>query len=270
MDNIEKYLVFKNEKEKKDIIQYLNEKKLFIDDLTMESMINVVSAAKNNLNEELSELANYKSDFFQNRIYASIINAKNQKINNLINMYNQSNSYNKINFKNNIINFNNITTIDNIKLEIDNFNYDIPINFELIFYCYDGEIIKKNIIPFNYSGIYSEYVDLSDPNPQSIFSVANKNNLYFYSCNYSDKGFSLGTEVFLSKNKDYSFDSNGRIIFDKNKMEHKQIIVKYQPNENAYEINHLLKRLYKIELIINNDKMDINENLNKRLVLFNE
>lgn len=270
MDNIEQYLVFKSEDEKKDIITYLNNKTLYINDLTLESITNVISAAKNNLNEELKELVNYESDFFQNRIYTSVINAKNLKINNLIDMYNQSNSYNKINFVNNLVNFKNITTIDNLKLEIENFNYDIPISFQLVLYCYDGEIISKNIIPFNYSGIYTEYINLKENNAESIFSVSNKNNLYFYSCSYTNKGFTLGSEIILEKNKDYSFDKNGKIIFDKNIIQYKEFIIKYQPNENAYEINNLLKRLYKIELIVNNDKMNVNENLKKRLVLFNE
>lgn len=268
--DIEQYLVFKSDKEKKDIINYLNTKQLYIDDLTLESMINVVSSAKNNLNEELKELMQYKSDFIKSRIYTSIINAKNEKINKLIDMYNQSNSYNKIQFTNNVINFQNITTVDNLKLEIENFNYDIPMNFQFVMYSYDGEIITKDIIPFNYSGLYSEYIDINLTEPKSIFSVSNKNNIYFYSCTYTEKGFVLGNEIKLEKNKDYDFDGSGKLVFDKNVMQYKEILIKYQPNENAYEITNILKRLYKIELIINNDKMNFNGNFKKRLVMFGE
>lgn len=267
---IEQYLVFKSDKEKKDIISFLENKELYIDDLTLESMTNVISAAKNNLNEELKELANYKSDFFKNRIYASIIKAKNEKINNLIDMYNQANSYNKTQFVNNVVTFKNITTVDNLKLEIDDFNYDIPINFQFVLYSYDGEIITKDIIPFNYSGLYSEYINLEETEePKSVFTVSNKNNLYFYSCVYTSNGFTLGTEIKLEKNKHYSFDNEGHLVFDKNVMEYSEILIKYQPNENAYEIN-LYKRLYKIELIAINDKIDFNRNLKKRLVMFND
>lgn len=268
MNLTEQYLIFKSEQEKQDIVNYLNTKQLYINDLTLESMTNVVSAAKNNLNEELKELMQYKSDFINSRIYTSIINARNEKINKLIDMYNQSNSYNKIQFVNNVINFSNITTVDNLKLEIENFNYDIPMNFQFVLYGYDGEIITKDIIPFNYSGLYSEYINLSLDEPKSIFSAANKNNIYFYSCTYTDKGFSLGTEIKLERNKDYSFDNNGHIVFDKEIMQYKEILIKYQPNENAYEITDILKRLYKIELTINNDKMNLNDKFKKRLVMF--
>lgn len=265
------FFIFKSEKEKQDILNYINTKKLYIDDLTLESMTNVISAAKNNLNEELKELMQYKSDFVQSRIYTSIIDAKNEKISKLIDMYNQSNSYNKMQFVNNVIVFPNITSVDDLKLEIDNFNYDIPINFQLVLYSYDGEIITKNIIPFNYSGLYTEYINMNEQSqPKSIFSVSNKNNIFFYSCIYTNKGFTLGSEIHLIKNKDYSFDNNGNIIFDKEIIQHKEIIIKYQPNENAYELRDIFKRLYKIELIVNNDKMNINEKMKKRLVMFNE
>lgn len=270
MNLVEQYLIFKNEKEKNDIINYLNTKKLYIDDFTLESMTNVISAAKNNLNEELKELMQYKSDFVKSRIYTSIIDARNEKINKLIDMYNQSNSYNKIQFINNVIEFGSITTVDDLKLEIENFNYDIPMSFQFVLYSYDGEIIRKNIIPFNYSGLYTEYINIKSGDLQSLFSVSNKNNIYFYSCSYNNKSFTLGTEIKLEKNKDYSFDSSGKIIFDSEAIQHKEIIIKYQPNENAYEIKDIFKRLYKIELIVNNDKMNVNENFKKRLVMFND
>lgn len=268
MNLTEQYLIFKSDEEKKDIVNYLNTKQLYINDLTLESMTNVISSAKNNLNEELKELMQYKSDFINSRIYTSIINAQNEKINKLIDMYNQSNSYNKIQFINNVINFSSITTVDNLKLEIENFNYDIPINFELILYSYDGEMIVKNIIPFNYSGLYSEYINIDYDEPISLFSVSNKNNIYFYSCTYNEKGFTLGSEIKLEKNKDYAFDKDGKIVFDKNSMQHKEILIKYQPNENAYEITDIFKRLYKIELTVNNDKMNLNGKFKKRLVMF--
>lgn len=270
MNLVEQFLVFKSEKEKNDIVNYLNTKELYIDDFTLESMTNVVSAAKNNLNEELKELVQYKSDFVKSRIYTSIINAKNEKINKLIDMYNESNSYNKIQFVNNVINFKNITTVDDLKLEIENFNYDIPMSFQFVMYSYDGEIITKNIIPFNYSGIYTEYINIKTDEPQSIFSVSNKNNIYFYSCHYTEKGFTLGSEIQLKKNKDYSFDNSGKIVFDKDLIQYKEIMVKYQPNENAYELKDIFKRLYKIELIVNNDKMNVNEKFKKKLVMFND
>lgn len=266
----QEYLIFKSPEEKAHILSYLNDKKLFIDDLTIESLINVVSAAKSNLNEELKEIANYKPDFTINQVYSSIINAHNKKINKLVDLYNNSNSYNKINFKDNVITFSNITTINSVKLEVDNFSYDIPIQFELIFYTYDNEIIKKNIIPFNFSGIYSEYIDLSTSEmPTSVFSVSNKNNLYFYSCSYSQNKFQLGNEISLEYNKDYSFDKNGKIVFDKEECEHNEILIMYQPNENAFELD-IFKKIYKIELIPINDKIEINHMLKKRLVFFND
>ena len=267
----EEYLIFKSPEEKKDIINFLNNKQLQIKDLTIESLINIISCAKSNLNEELKKLVAYKPDFINNQVYSSIIDAKNNKISKLVDLYNNSNSYNKLLFKDNTINFSNITTIDSVKLEIDNFSYDIPLNFQLVMYAYDGEIIYRNIIPFNFSGIYSEYIDLKNSeSSSSLFTVSNKNNIYFYSCVYTKDKFELGRELNLKYNKDYSFDKEGHLIFDKEQTEYDEVVIMYQPNENAFEITNLLKRLYKIELIVDNDKIDINRNFTKRLVLFND
>lgn len=268
MHSTEEFLIFKSENEKNKIIDFLTNKKISIDDLTVESIVNSVSAAKNNLNEELKNLLQYKFESYNSNLYSSIIQAKNNQIDNLISLYNGSNYFNKTTFVNDIIEFNSITTIEKVKLEIDNFDYFIPINLSLNFYTYDGEIITKNIVPFDYNGLYNEYFEIKN-NTKSLFKVANKNNLYFYTCIYNDKGFSLGSEIKLEKNIEYSFDKDGYLILDSSKIPHAEILVKYQPNENSFELT-INKRCSKIELVSDNDKLGIKNKLIKRLVLFDE
>lgn len=266
MHSTNDFLLFKTDEEKNKIRYALTNKQLTLDNLTIEDLVNTLSCAKNNLNEELKRVLNYKIEPYNANIYSSIIDAKNNHIDNLINLYNDSNTYNKIKFKNNTIEFSNITTVEKIKLEINGFDYSIPIEFNLIFYTYDGEILKKEILPYDYDGLYNEYFKLSDKT-KSIFPIANKNNLYIYSCSYTNKKFEIGSELELKKNTDYSFDLNGHLIIDNDKVKHKELLVKYQPNQNSFEID-INKRCRKIELEIINDKLNISDNFVKELVFF--
>lgn len=138
MHSTSEFLLFKTDEEKTKIKKALSNKQLKIDKLNIEDLINTLSCAKNNLNEELKKVLNYKIDPYNVNIYTSIIEAKNNHIDNLISLYNNSNVYNKIKFKNNVIEFSSITTIENVKLKIEGFDYGIPIEFNLIFYTYDG------------------------------------------------------------------------------------------------------------------------------------
>ena len=40
----------------------------------------------------------------------------------------------------------------------------------------------------------------------------NKNNIYFYTCNYNNQLFKLGNEVYLKEEIDYSFENNKLIL----------------------------------------------------------
>lgn len=267
MHSTNDFLLFKTEEEKNKIKSSLMEKQFKIDAFNIEELINVISCVKNALNDELQKSLDYKIDPYNLNIYTSVIQAKNNHIDELIKLYNNSNTYNKLRFKDNIINFSSITTIEKIKLEIEGFDYSIPMEFNLIFYTYDGEVIKKEILPYDYDGLYNEYFLLSEKN-KSIFPVANKNNIYIYSCNYDDKKFELGNELTeLEKNIDYTYDFNGYLVFDKEKVQHKEILVKYQPNQNSFELA-INKRCKKIELEVVNDKLGIQNKLIKELVLF--
>lgn len=261
------FLLFKTNKEKTKIKSALTDKQLKLDNLTIEDLINTLSCAKNNFNEELRKVSNYNIETYNANIYTSIIDAKNKHIDNLINLYNNSNAYNKIKFNNNLIEFSTITTIENVKLEIEGFDYSIPLEFNLNFYTYDGEILKKEILPYDYDGLYNEYFLLSEKN-KSIFPVANKNNIYIYSCTYGNKKFEIGNELTeLEKNIDYSYDLNGYLVLDNERIHHKEILIKYQPNKNSFEIP-INKRCRKIELEVLNDKLNINNKFTKELVLF--
>ena len=54
------FLLFKTDKEKTKIKSALTNKQLKLDNLTIEDLINTLSCAKNNLNEELRIVLNYK------------------------------------------------------------------------------------------------------------------------------------------------------------------------------------------------------------------
>ena len=49
MNLTEQYLIFKSEKEKNDIVNYLNTKELYIDNFTLESMTNVITVSYTHL-----------------------------------------------------------------------------------------------------------------------------------------------------------------------------------------------------------------------------
>lgn len=261
---MEAFLNFKTKKEKDDIIKWLTLKQISCDEITIENLVNIISSCKNNLNEEIrycSELTDFKNN---DTLYKNIIYAKNQKISNLIDMYNDSNTYNKIMFKDNVIKFSKTTFIKKIKLDIENFNYDIPIQYKIVFYTYDGEIIEHNIIPYNYNGLFNEYLPKNID--KTTFKVANKDSIFVYNCIYNYKGFTLGKELKLKRKLQYDFD-NGYLIFDRNKIDDEEIFVKYQPNEDAFEFD-INKKIVKIELKVMNDKLDSDKKYQKKLVMF--
>lgn len=263
MSNIKKYMQLKTQEEKNNIERQLLSKTLSIENFTLENLIDLIGVAKTNLNNEIKDFVNLKNEDYNNNLYVNVIKAKNQKIDKLILDYNEGLFNNKIEFKDNKIIFDNIKQINNIKLEIDNFNYDVPIDFVIKINCYDGESLKLNIIPFNYDGLFSEYFDISKNNSSS-YEINNKNNIYFYTCSYNNQLFKLGNEVYLKEEIDYSFENN-KLYFN-NDIVYKELLVKYIPSYKNYEFN-INKKVKSIELIPLNDKKNINVNFNKRLVI---
>lgn len=261
---LEEFLKFKSEKEKKDILQWLTIKNIKCEEITIENLVNIISCCKNNLNEEIKyceQLTGLKS---KDSLYNTIVKAKNNKLDYLIDLYNDSNTYNKITFKNNSITFSKTTFLKKIKLEIDSFDYSVPINYSISFFTYDGEEVVYNIIPYNYNGLFTEYI--GEGVSQSLFKVANKNTIYFYNCTYNENGFVLGKELSLEKKVAYDFQ-NGYIVFDRDKIDDKELFIKYQPNQNSFEFD-INKKIIKIDIKAINDKMDIDKNYTKRLVIF--
>ena len=94
--------------------------------------------------------------------------------------------------------------------------------------------------------------------------IDNKENIYFYSCIFNDKNFKLGNELNLKYNTDYSFENN-KLYFSEN-IKHEEIIVKYLPSFNSYEI-HVNKKVRTIELVALNDKNGIDLKIKKSLVI---
>lgn len=263
MSNIKKYMQLKTQEEKNDIERQLLSKTLSIEKFSLENLIDLISVAKTNLNNEIKDFTSISLDDFNNNLYTSVIKAKNKKIDKLILDYNQGIFNNKIKFENNKIIFDTIRQINKIKLEIDNFAYDIPIDFIIKINCYDGESIRQKIIPFNYNGLFSEYFNLNESNI-SNYEINNKNNIYFYTCHYNNQIFKLGNEIQLKEEIDYGFEDN-KLYFN-NDLQYRELLIKYIPSYKNYELD-INKKVKSIELLPINDKKNINFNLIKRLVI---
>ncbi|MGL5962843.1 MAG: hypothetical protein ACRCZ2_00355, partial [Fusobacteriaceae bacterium] len=177
-----------------------------------------------------------------------------------------NNTHNKTQFsQENKITFEKITTIKRASLEIESFDYETPIDIKLVFNTNDGEVLMYDVIPYDYNGLYKELLVFEEFNT-TRFKVANKDNLYFYTCEYGEDYFVMGKEIKLQRRKDYDFDFDGRLVFVGNRLEKQNVVVMYQPNENAYEIP-LDKKLISVDLVIENDFTNFAKNKTKRLVV---
>lgn len=263
---IEKFLVLIPEKNKEKIKQWLKNKEIQIDSITLNEMVYSISTTKQLLNEEIEFCSKITEPTFGVNLKAALINAKENKIEKLIDTYNSSNTYNKTKFnEKNEINFDKITTIKKMSLEIENFDYEVPISIKAVFTTHDGEIISKNIIPFNFNGLYKELISTNEFST-SKFKVANKDNIYFYTCDYGEGFFIMGKEIKLTLKKDYDFDINGNLVFLGNRLAEQKLIIMYHPNENAYEID-INKKLLKVSLETENDFIGYLKNKIKRMVI---
>ena len=257
------YFNFKTDKEKSDIKKWITEKEISCDYINIENIINIISCCKTNLNEEISYCLNLQNTKKNNNLFTSIINSKNKKIDNLIDLYNNSNSYNKIYFNDNKIEFSKTNFIKSVKIEFDNFDYFYPISYKMIVHTYDKTIYEYDILPFNYSGLYSEFFD--EEKNESTFKVSNKNTIYIYNCIYNNDYFQLGTELSLKYNYHYTFKDD-YLILDRELITDKQLVIKYQPGENSFEFD-LNKKIVKIELKAIDDKLNIEKKIKKKLVI---
>lgn len=266
MTSTEEIFLLKSPEEKNNIKHMIQEKTLEMKEFTLESFLNAISVGKILLNDTIKDTLELPKVVTKKNLYNSVIQAKNEKIDYLIDLYNSANTYNRIKFIENKIQFSKITQIHRVKLEIENFNYDIPVRYALKTYSYDGEINTYNIIPFGFNGIYGEYLELDKENSTS-FNINNKTNIYFYTCHYDSKKFNIGTEIHLEYDLDYVFDENGKIIIDTNRVKHKELLLKYQPGENVFDVK-IDKKLYAIEIIAFNDKLGIDKKTKKSLVIY--
>ena len=260
---IKDFINLKSKEEKESIEKQLLNKKLELKSLTIENLIDLISIAKTNLNSEIDDFLKVEKADALNNLFINIIKAKNEKIDKLVLNYNNGISNNKIDFKNNKILFENIKQINKVKIEIENIETDINLSYLLKVNTFDGESLSYNIIPYNHDGLFSEYFELIKKN-KSNFEITNKENIYFYSCIYNNKIFKLGNELNLKYNKDYSFENN-KLYFSEN-IKFDEIIVKYLPSFNSYEVN-IDKKIRTIELIALNDKNGIDQKIKKSLVI---
>ena len=84
MSNIKKYMQLKTQEEKNDIERQLLSKTLSIEKFSLENLIDLISVAKTNLNNEIKDFTSIDLDDFNNNLYTSVIKAKNKKIDKLI------------------------------------------------------------------------------------------------------------------------------------------------------------------------------------------
>lgn len=268
MDNntVEYFLRITNSYEKAKIKRWLTERKIEIDEITLSDLCNSISCLKQIINEELKYCSGIIKPEINKNLSAALVAAKENKIDKLIDIFNNNNTYNKTQFSSeNKISFDKITTIKKASLEIENFDYECPITISLTFNTNDGEVITSDIIPYDYNGLYKELVEFKELKT-SRFKVANKNNIYFYTCDFGDGYFVMGKEVKLTIGKDYDYDLDGYLVFMGSRLENQNIVLMYQPNENAYEID-IDKKLVSVELSIENDFTGFTTNKIKRLVV---
>lgn len=237
-----------------------------LEEIKMENLINVLSFIKVNLNKDVAycNLTNINEDDYTTNLYSSLIKAKTQKIENMVDLYNLNYTNNKLKLEQNKYHFDFPNKIFNLKLEVDNFNYDIPIKFKINLINGKDNIFSDYIIPYNYNGLYKEY--LSKDKKESTFKVGDKNNVIFYNCEYTDKGFVIGKQLNLKYNTDYGFTKDGKISIDRERVTDELFII-YQPNANVYEVN-LNKTVTDVLIEIEDNKLKIDKNLEKRVVLF--
>lgn len=265
-NTIEYFLRITNNKEKEKIKKWLTEKKIKIDEITLSDLCNSISCLKQTINEEVKYCSGITKPEINKNLSAALVAAKESKIDNLVDIFNNNNTYNKTQFsEENKISFDKITTVKKASLEIENFDYECPITISLVFSTNDGEVVAADIIPYDYNGLYKELVEFKELN-KSKFKVANKNNIYFYTCDFGDGYFVMGKEIKLIKGKDYDYDLNGYLVFIGSRLENQNIILMYQPNENAYEVK-IDKKLVSVDLVIENDFTGFTTNKIKRLVV---
>lgn len=260
------FLSLLSSEQKDKLKKWLSTKNIEMDDITMEEMITSISCLKQLLNEEIKYCSLLSEIDFGVNLSSALILAKETKIDKLIDIYNNSNTYNKTKFnEKNEINFEKITTLKKVSLEIDDFDYEAPVKISIIFTTHDGEIITKDIIPYNYNGLYKELINTSEFT-STKFKVANKDNIYFYTCEVGKDYFVMGKEIQLTIKKDYDFDLDGKLVFIGNRLNNQTIVMMYQPNENAYEIN-VNKKITKVSLAFENDMINFTKNKEKRMVI---
>lgn len=263
--DIENIIKSKSEEEKQKINKMLESGYIECEELTKEDLINCLSSAKVNLNGMFSSCLNLTEINFTNFNETTIF-SKSKKIDDMITFFNNSNTFTTFTFKNNLITFDTLKKIKKLQFNIENFNYELPLEFKIKIYCSDKTVIEKDVIPFNYNGLFNEFFKLDDK-IKSLFKVSNKNNVIFYSCTYSNKSFEIGNDLKLEKNKDYHINKESNIVLNKKFIKNENILAKYQPTTEAFEID-INKMVSKVELIINNDLLKISDQLEKKIEVF--
>lgn len=258
-------LRIKSPEEKLKIEKWLKlEEEIKIEELTKEELINCLSCCKTHLNEELKFCMTLGTTVIKKNLYKNLIKAKKDKITKLVEIYNDSNLFNKIEFKNNVIIFDNPKSLGTINLDIEGFNYNYPVNFKIKFYFADKTYEERKVIPFNFNGLFSEYLNLKETN-KTFFKIGSDKHVYFYSLIYNKIDFSLGTELDLKLGTDYTIEDGFIVIENKGLLE-KGLMIKYIPKSNYYQVT-LNKKIIKIELIPINDFLSVSDFFKKRLVI---
>ncbi|MGL6101289.1 MAG: hypothetical protein ACRC0G_16920, partial [Fusobacteriaceae bacterium] len=219
------FLRITSSENKAKIKKWINEKYIQIDDITLEDLTNSISCLKQLVNEEIKFCSGVIKPEVSKNLSSALITAKENKIDKLVDIFNNNNTHNKTQFsQENKITFEKITTIKRASLEIESFDYETPIDIKLVFNTNDGEVLMYDVIPYDYNGLYKELLVFEEFNT-TRFKVANKDNLYFYTCEYGEDYFVMGKEIKFQRRKDYDFDFDGKLVFMGNRLEKQNVVV---------------------------------------------
>ncbi|MGL4999484.1 MAG: hypothetical protein ACRC5T_10995 [Cetobacterium sp.] len=232
----EKYILSQEEGNKRHILSMLENKEVYIKTLSFDALSNAISSAKNILNEELASCLDFK-DVESSNLYEQLILAKSEKIDKMIDLYNISSTLNSFKFKDGKIVFDSLKKVKTVKLYLEGFNYDYPINFVLKITKSNGTIVEEVIVPFDYKGVYTEIIKIKENENFSLTKPSNRDNILFYNCILTNETFQIGNLLNYKLREHYSFNKEGYIEIDSKRVPEKVVLLRYQPNSSFFELN---------------------------------
>ena len=265
--DIKKILLGKTEEQKQKIITWSIGNCVDLEALSRREIVDAISMQKTFLNSSLSfsgSLADPMPMPAEGSFYENFLKAKKEKIDGLVDMYNSSVASGKYAFDSGgNIYFGYPKKINSVRLEVDNYNFTIPVRFKVTLDYYGKEAESFYIIPFNFSGIYGEFVDLSETD-STLFKASEFNHFYVYKAFYSESTYSIGSRLSFEEGLHYNVVNN-KIYFEKENIG-VDFVIKYLPSTNAFEF-FPKEKVSSIHLEVEGDLLKNTLGLTKKVVL---